>query len=250
MSTQYDAIGASYDELKKLPAAQLEVYNFKKAMEPYAKGAKALDLACGTGHHAKTALDLGAALVVGVDISPAMVEVARSSLTSDRATFLLGDCSKPTNFDGGPFDLVLGSWLLNYAPSAKEMSAMYRTVAMNLKEGGRLLAVTPHPTNGPKSHQDRGVIARPVKRGNITTFVKDEVEDGVVIHLVGITPSGKIEFDGYHLKKDVYERCAREGGMKGALLWKPVELPAGDIADSWDTYLEIPHFGILDVAKS
>ena len=143
MSTQYDTIGASYNDMRKFPAAQIQDYNFHKAAAPYAKGAKVLDLACGTGHYSRVLLAVGAASVVGIDISPVMIEAAEasSSSTSDKSTFQVGDCSKPVAFDGGPFDLVVGSWLLNYAPSGKEMTNMFRTVAMNLRDGGHFLAV-------------------------------------------------------------------------------------------------------------
>ena len=253
MSTQYDTIGASYNEIKKLPAAQVESYNFHKAAAPYAKGAKVLDLACGTGQDSGALLAMGAASVVGVDISRAMIEVAEASLsslsTSDKLRFQIGDCSKPVVFDGGPFDLVVGSWLLNYAPSAEEMTDMFRTVAMNLRDGGHFLAVTPHPTNDPRDHIERGASARPVQYGNITTFATADVEDGIATHLVAAMRPENVEFDAYHLRKDIYERCAREGGLEGELVWKPTELPAGEDAVSWKSYLEVPHFGILDVSK-
>lgn len=247
MSTQYDTIGATYEEMRKLPAAQLQDYSFRKALAPYMKGTKVLDLACGTGYYSRTALELGAASVIGVDISPGMIEAAKALTASSKVTFQVADCSKPVIFDGGPFDLVLGAWLLNYAPNATEMRDMYRTVAMNLKQGGRFLGVTPHPTNDPKGHENQATAVRPIQNGNVTMLVKNEVEDGVATHLVAVTPSGKIEFEGFHLTKDVYERCAREGGMTGELIWKPLEFPAGE---SWDSFLEVPHFGILDLAKS
>ena len=252
MSTQYDTIGASYNEMMKLPAAHIQDYNFHKAVAPYAKGAKILDLACGTGHYSKALLAMGATSVVGVDISPTMIKVAEASAssTSDKLTFQVADCSKPVVFDGGPFHLVVGSWLLNYASSGKEMTDMFRNVAMNLRDGGHFLAVTPHPTNDPKGYVERAASARPVQYGNITTFTTNEVEGGIATHLVAAMRPDNVEFDAYHLRKDVYERCAREGGLEGELVWKLIELPAGEDAVSWKSYLEVPHFGILDVSKN
>ncbi|KAL8737011.1 MAG: hypothetical protein Q9181_002098 [Wetmoreana brouardii] len=250
MATQYDAIGALYEEMRKLPAAQLQDYNFKKAVAPYAKDAKVLDLACGTGHNAKTVSDMGAAHVVGIDISSEMIEVAKATSTSDKLTFHIGDCSKPVRFEEGPFDLVLGVWLLNYAGNAEEMLDMCRNIAMNLKENGRFLGVTPHPTNDPKRHIERAAAARPVQYGNVTVTVRDEAGDGVATHLVAVTGQGNIEFDAYHLKRDIYEKSAKEGGLNGALVWEPVQLPAEYTAESWNSYLALPHFGILHVSKS
>lgn len=249
MSTQYDAIGASYEEMKKLPAAQLEAYNFRKAVALYVKGAKVLDLACRTGFYAKTMLEMGAALVVGVDISSAMISVAKATSQSDKLVFQVGDCSKPMHRDGGHFDVVPGVCLLNYASNGEEMTDMFRNVAMNLREGGRFLAVTPHPANDPKRHSEAAAAARPVQYGNVTVSVTGEVADGVATHLVAVIGSGTVEFDAYHLRKEVYEQSAIEGGMRGTLAWRPIDLRSNDDAETWGSYLKVPHFGILEVYK-
>ena len=251
MSTQYDAIGGSrYEEMKKLAAAQLQEHSFTKAVAPYAKGARVLDLACGTGHYSRVLLEMGAACVVGVDISKVMVEAAKASSTSDRLNFQVGDCSKPAVFDGGPFDLVIGVWLLNYAPSAKAMVDMFRNVSMNLKDGGYFVGVTPHPTNDPKTHVEETLHARPPQYGHVAVLVSGEVEDGIATHVISGTGPGTFEFDAYHLTKDVYVAAAREGGMKGRFIWKPTESPEGEASESWESYFKFPHFGILEVAKS
>lgn len=59
MSTQYDGIGTSYDEMRKLPVALLERSNVQAAVTPYIHGARVLDLACGTGYYSQFLLTLG-----------------------------------------------------------------------------------------------------------------------------------------------------------------------------------------------
>ena len=76
------------------------------------------------------------------------------------------------------------------------------------------------------------------------------MEDGIATHLVAAMKPENVEFDAFHLTKDVYERCAREGGLEGELVWKPTELPTSEDTVSWKSYFEVPHFGILDVAKN
>ena len=111
-------------------------------IKPYIRGARVLDLACGTGHHSKACIGWGASSVVGVDISPTMVDVARRSTTSEKIIFEVADCSKPKIYRGGEYDLVFAGWLLNYAPSGKDMANMFRNVALNLKDGGRFIVRT------------------------------------------------------------------------------------------------------------
>lgn len=53
MSTQYDDIGATYEEMRQLPIAILQDANVEAAVAPFIKSAKVLDLACGTGYYSK-----------------------------------------------------------------------------------------------------------------------------------------------------------------------------------------------------
>ena len=255
MSTQYDKIGTSYDEMRKLPVKLLEAANVKEAAKPYISGARVLDLACGTGFISKASLDWGASSVLGVDISTTMVNAARVSSTSNKLNFEVADCSKPLQYEGGPFDLVLGAWLLNYAPSGKDMANMFCNAALNLRQGGHFIGVTVHPTNHPKPPAEAALAARPPQFGVITVTLTGEVEDGFATHVDTIIEP-KVEFDAYFLRKEVHEKAAREGGFEGALTWRSVTVPdgygdslGGNGDEKWDTYFTVPHFGILVACK-
>jgi SAM-dependent methyltransferase len=255
MSTQYDNIGISYDGMKKLPVAPIEAVNVKEATKPYISGARVLDLACGTGHFSNMFSDWGASSILGIDISTAMIDAARASSKSDKTSFEVADCSKPVKYDGGPFDLVFGAWFLNYASSGTEMAGMFRNAWINLKEAGHFVAVTPPPTNDPRGNIEAMQAARPAWYGGVTTTMTGEVEDGISTHLdTHLVP--KVEFDNYHLRKDVYEIAAREGGFEGGLSWREITIPEG-YGDSigrkedvdWKSYSKLPHCGILVVCK-
>ena len=257
MSTQYDDIGSAYDEMKKLPVAILECGNVKSALAPYIKGAKVLDLACGTGYYCRHLIEWGAARVVGVDVSQTMVNVAKQALRSDdRVSFHVGDCSVPVQYEGGPFDIVLGSWLLNYAANDEELINMYQNISINLKEGGHFVGVTPEPIWDPKTRVEQALASQPTQYEGIILTVKQEIEDGVQTHLLAVTKAGKVEFDGYYLSRNVYEESARAGGMTGTFSWKSMVIPEEredrpkDVDDkSWEAYLKFPHFSILVISK-
>ena len=248
MSTQYNDIGATYNGIKDLLVSQLCDYNADIAIAPYIKGAKVLDLACGTGHYSKRMLEMGAERVVGVDISSVMIDAARASYSSDRITFDVGDCSKPRHFEGGPFDLVTGMWLLNYAPSRLELAGMFQNIAMNLTDGGRFIGITFAPTDEPTRHTEKALRVRPVQYGNVAFLATGEVEDGATVHAVAVTDLGNFEFDCYYLRQSIFETAARLGGMKGTLEWKPTALPEG-CDESGRSYVEIPHFSVLELSK-
>ena len=265
MSTQYDTIRAAYDEFRKCTIALIERANVQEILTPFIKGASVLDLACGTGFYSYPFLKSGASKVVGVDISPAMIDEARaasSHILSGSATigFLVADCSKPVSYEGGPFDVVFGAWLLNYAPSGREMVDMFRNVALNLKDGGHFVAVIPPPTNDPAGFVEQERMARPSESGGsggLVCNLKGAVEDGVLFHAHADTKFGSVDFDCYHLRKEVYEASAREGGFHGELTWSVTSIPdevfkdreGGASVEELESYKVTPHYGILVVAK-
>ncbi|KAG7009762.1 hypothetical protein G7Y79_00001g000340 [Physcia stellaris] len=258
MATQYDTIAASYNEMRKLPTAKLVDHNVKVAVSPFVKGAKVLDLACGTGLYTQALHSWGASQVFGVDLSSSMIDLARATVASESVQFEVGDCSKPKIFGTGEYDLVLGAWLLNYAASKQEMTDMYRTIAMNLKDDGVFVGVAPHPSEDPEAHLQKILEVRPVGLNEVAVLPGNEVPDGIRTHLVSILQSGKVEFDAYYLKKVVYEMSAREGGLKGEMAWRPIELPkvemeaptSGQTREYWHTHLSAPHFGVLVISKN
>ena len=142
MSNQYDNIGEAYNIKTELAVTLLQDANVEAVIKPYIRGARVLDLACGNGHHSRACIGWGASSVVGIDISSTMIDVARRSTTLENIVFQVADCSKPKKYRGGEYDLVFAGWLLNYAPTGKDMADMFRNVALNLKDGGRFIVRT------------------------------------------------------------------------------------------------------------
>ena len=257
MSTQYDNIGIKYEQLRKLPGTVLEKGNVKAAITPFIKSAKVLDLACGYGFYAKTFLEWGAASVLGVDISKAMVDAAQQIMVGEpRISFEVADCALPVRYGGGPFDIVFASWLLNYASTKEEMTEMFRNIALNVKDGGHFVGVVPYPTDNPKEQVEKMMVTMPKQYDGVTTHIREVVEGGVATQIAMEKPTGKIEFDTYYLSRTVYERSARAGGLDGTLTWKPVfvleerEDRLNDENDTaWNDYLTLPHFTVLVITK-
>ncbi|KAK6369894.1 uncharacterized protein PV06_01760 [Exophiala oligosperma] len=292
--SQYDEIGLSYESLKAQPAALVERANLRAVITPLLlssprRGGRpsthpddrddddekeevsVLDLACGTGYYSRLVLSWGASRVVGVDISSAMIEAARSqSEDSSRLTFLVGDCSRPLSLKNAwsekeeRFDIVLGAWLLNYASSPSDLVSMFGNVSSHLKPGGHFVGVTPHPATDLDSFAE---LFDPSKTKN-----RDRAKYGATVEYTAKLPGGhgyrakvtahvkprEISFESFHLKREVYENAARDGGLEGELKWVDVQLPRtndesktgyGVDLDFWEGYLDAPHFGILVVEK-
>ncbi|MET7734074.1 class I SAM-dependent methyltransferase [Streptomyces sp. NPDC005402] len=95
-----------------------------------------LDLGCGTGSLSLLAAEQGHR-VTGVDLSPAMVELARAKLAGRDAVFLVGDAGMPPVGEQR-FDVVLGRHVLWALPDPGRVLRRWWGL---LRPGGRLVLV-------------------------------------------------------------------------------------------------------------
>lgn len=227
MTTQYDSITLKYNAFRKMPGALFEKHTVEKTLRPLIKGAKVLDLGCGSGHYSNLFISWGAAQVVGVDISPGMISNAKARSESDRVTFLVGDCSQPLSIPGGPFDIVFEGWLLNYAPDRASLTNMYRNIATNLKDGGRFFGLKPYPTEDPRGQLELMQKYKPQSYEYVSLKYVGDVEDGVAFLACAERPA-KFEFKAYWLRESVYKEAAQQGGLTGEWKWEHPTLPEDD----------------------
>jgi SAM-dependent methyltransferase len=98
-----------------------------------AKGARWLDVGCGTGTLTETILDRAAPKqVVGVDPSEAFLDFARSRLNDRRIELRTGD-ARALPIENGTFDVAVAGLVLNFVPEpAKAVFEMTRA----LRPGG------------------------------------------------------------------------------------------------------------------
>jgi SAM-dependent methyltransferase len=103
-----------------------------------ARGARVLDVACGTGRHARLLARRGAR-VVGVDAAPAYLRAARRAARGlPSARFVRGDMRRLAF--RAEFDAAVSLWTsFGYFATPTEDLAVLRGVARALKPGGRFL---------------------------------------------------------------------------------------------------------------
>lgn len=255
---QYDTIQGPYDYIRTASISFIERENVQEKITPFIKGARVLELACGTGFYTFSFLEWGASSVLGVDISSSMLNQARTF--GKDVSFIQADCSVPKAYDGGPFDVVFGAWLLNYAPYREGLVNMFRNVTLNLKDGGHFVSVTVPPSSNPIDSIKAEMKARPLPAGSgylAYEPIKD-VENGVHFRVYGETPVGDLSFECYHLKKKIYEEAAREAGLKGKLEWGLTKVPerylkgdgpGGASLAELESYEKITNYGVLVIEK-
>jgi SAM-dependent methyltransferase len=99
-----------------------------------AAGERVLDIACGTGNAALIAAERGAD-AVGIDLEPALLEIARGrAATATGAEFLLGDAGALPVGDA-EFDVVVSAFGVMYAPDHEAAAGELARVA---KPGARI----------------------------------------------------------------------------------------------------------------
>ena len=111
------------------------------ALLPDLKGKAVLDLGCGYGPSSVKLHALGAASVLGVDVSKSMIGRAISENSADGVRYQLLDAARLDELDGR-FDLVFSSLMLHYI---KDLSKLFRDVCRLLNDGGELVFSMEHP---------------------------------------------------------------------------------------------------------
>lgn len=104
------------------------------------KGKKILDAGCGAGFDSKIMAKKGAE-VIGIDISPNMLKMAKKKCKGLNIKFYLRDMEK-TGFPNGHFDIVAAIFCVALKRNLRKVLKEFYRV---LKKGGELFLVDVHP---------------------------------------------------------------------------------------------------------
>lgn len=138
----YQKLARGYSDLAESKAEN--GYNEHPAMRSTigeVTGLSVLDAGCGPGFLVRDLLRSGATKVVGFDVSPAMVEIARPRV-GNAAEVFEGDLAKPFDLPDNLFDLVVSSLALDYVGDWSLPFSEFRRV---LRANGRLVFSVQHP---------------------------------------------------------------------------------------------------------
>jgi toxoflavin synthase len=248
MSTQYNDIGQRYGSLSKLASDHLEPLSMAKVLGRVG-GLNCLDMACGLGRGCRLLVAQGAAHVVGIDISEAMVKSAREAFANqdDHSTakidFDVGDCSKPFSAPGGPFDVIIGMWFLNYASCHVELVSMFQNIHRNLKPGGRFVGLTINAFVDMETPFDDRYGIEMCSTGKTA-------EAAYKCIFRANTGEEPFQADYFHLPHTTYEQAAADARMEN-ITWRSHVLPENDDQPEgyWDVFNLRPHFSILTATK-
>lgn len=152
VTQMFDAISENYDGLNRVISLGIDVSWRKKVVKLVSEKnpKQILDIATGTGDLALMMASLNPERIVGLDISPGMLEVGKQKVAkadlSDKIEMVVGD-SENIPFDDNTFDAITVSFgVRNFENLDKGLKEIYRV----LKPDGKFVVLeTSNPTKFP-----------------------------------------------------------------------------------------------------
>jgi 2-polyprenyl-3-methyl-5-hydroxy-6-metoxy-1,4-benzoquinol methylase len=195
-------------------------------------GLTVLDAGCGEGYLSRILVTRGAH-VIGIDISPRLVEIARAKDPEGNITYKVADLSQPLPTYQGHFDLIASFFVFN---DVSDYRGFLTTLGSVLKRAGRLVLFM----NNPYSL---------VVRGHITDYF---AASGQAFPYRGMTEEGvKVHF--YHRTLEEYLDASISAGFQLKRL-VDVPTPEGSFKRRDDTLIpqgyHFPFFTILSLIKA
>ncbi|WP_042381182.1 class I SAM-dependent methyltransferase [Streptacidiphilus melanogenes] len=237
----YDGIGEAFEGFKDLPLARYgEVPGFLSLVGDVT-GRSVLDLASGTGFYSREFKRRGASRVLGVDISGAMVDVARALEGSDPlgVEYEVGDVAELRAFERR-FDLAVAVQLFNYAEDVATIERMCRTIHRSLVDGAEFFVFAQHPDfrfGGPSL----------AKYGFLCERAGEDTEIGPRTRITALLDP-PVSFVATPPSRAVYENSLRAAGFAD-LTWVPLEISAAGVhqygEEFWADYLANPALVML-----
>jgi SAM-dependent methyltransferase len=170
--SSYDVVAETYaskfsDELSRKPFDREWLERFAG----WCPRGRVLDIGCGPGHVGRFLTDLGLD-VIGVDLSPAMIDVARR--LNPEMTFEVSDMKRLEHDDGSVVGIVAFYSLIHIARA--DMPAVLTELRRALMPGGKLLIAV---------HGGTGEITSDDFLGHQTRFAATLFERNELARLIG-----------------------------------------------------------------
>jgi len=229
----YESIAQEYKASKQLPfRTHIEAYTLFELLGDVT-GLSVLELACGEGFYTRQIRKAGAATIIGIDLSPAMIALAREE--EERSPlgceYDVGDATKLAKPE--KYDVVFGAYLLNYASSPEMLKDFAMSIFNHLKPGGRFIGINDNPAQDPSTYGS----GTPYGFSKSTT---PDRQEGDPITWTLQTPDGEtFAFDNYYLAPDTVASVFESVGFK-RFSWEGPWLAPDAEPGFWGSFMANP----------
>lgn len=243
MSPEYDSLVRAYQRSKTMPfRVYSEIPNHLESLGDL-HGRNVLDLACGEGFYTRLIKQAGAARVVGVDLSPEMIALARQQEQQSPVGIEYFAGAAESIADLGTFDVVSAAYLLNCAPDIATLNGMTQAISRSLAPGGRLVA-----TIGDLGCRS-GVDYSPY---GMTTNVTADLPEGAPYQITFLLDEDTFSITDFNHSQAAYESACAAAGLD-VLAWRTCTVTDEGLncygADFWRTWLTHPCLLRLEARK-
>ena len=215
--TQYKKIAEVYTSSGRTEHPQRKYMIYPNWLEACGDvtGKRILDLGCGGGYSSRMLAKKGAT-VIGVDKELKMIKIAQNIEQKNPMgiTYIVADAENLPKFQK-KFDLITPTFLLHYASTEEELKKIIKNIAINLKYGGRMVAINQNPeqpvlpyVNGASDSEEWA--EKPFVEGSVVKVTLYE-KDGSKI----------CGFNNYFWQKQAYINIMKECGFCNIQWIKP-----------------------------
>lgn len=231
---QYDTIADAYRDSKQLPFREVIERNTLFELLGDIRGDKVLDMACGDGFYTRLLKRAGASQVTGVDISMEMIRLAEHEERKNPlgCTYLQVDAAAFVPAE--PADLVVATYLLNYARTREQLLRFCQVCHDALRPGGRFAGVNDNVRNPP-------VGTMSLKKYGLQKSCPPRPKEGdVILYTITNEDGQRFEFENYYFEPCTYERAFRDAGFRD-FRWVELSLhPSQQGNPFWDDFMASP----------
>lgn len=238
VAAYYDSIARDLAETRHLSFRVSIEQHTARLLLPKIAGKAVADLACGEGFYARFLRMSGADPVVGVDISPKRIEIAKARETAEKLgiEYVVADIAEWES--PRTFDICFSSYLLCQAHSEERLLAIVRGVRRCLEPGGVFVGITDNPDNDPADYDSY----RPYGFIKSAERLPLEIGDPITYHIQNADGS-VVKLDNYYIPPKIHERVFARAGFEEFAFVRPRLDPASGAIDEpgfWDEMIDRP----------
>jgi SAM-dependent methyltransferase len=249
MATRYDRENAGrYQTAKEQPwRTRVELFSLMDLIGDLTRR-KVIDMACGDGWLTRALRKAGASRVLGTDLSPEMISLARRKEAEEPLGIDYAVEDARADGPARDFDLVTSNWLLVYARDQSELAQMCRSMARQVRRGGRFVTLITNPDlytwqDDPPDYRKYGFEAR---------LPEAPVEGAPVIFTLHVEDAS-LDIENYYLPAEAYASALRSAGFRDVAFHDLKLGPdpgAGDEGHYWDDFFRQPVGVLIDGIKA